>query len=417
MPLSSRLGFSLALGLVAALSAPGIVSATAHKYRENPISHSLTVKTAGHWQTTPNKTIAAAAYSVKLNENGRRLAAQTDDGTSFEVWNTQTNALLLKATADEPDSSFSAVAISKDGTEVAAIKYISTGGEQLIVQSVKDGRVLLNQPLNEPQSPPKKDDVAPSSSPYLVFSPDGKQVITQSGKSENPSSEPFASKTTYNHLNFHDIKTGAVTQSIDLLGVDDNDSKGYMVSPDGNLLASLSSNFSNPTISDLRIITRVTIWQRNKDGRFDYLTTLPIAEDGIAVFNAAFTAHNQLNLITTSSLSNLLANPMAEERPQTRLETWNPKTAKQVSSTVLPAEPCVRPYATVLSPDGMGYYSSYPDDGTCLGDIKTGAFQKLPDQPFAYNIVGFSGNGNHLAISNIANSNGPNVQIFSKSKK
>ena len=39
MPLSSRLGFSLALGLVAALSAPGIVSATAHKYRENLISY------------------------------------------------------------------------------------------------------------------------------------------------------------------------------------------------------------------------------------------------------------------------------------------------------------------------------------------------------------------------------------------
>ena len=413
MPLSSRLGFSLALGLVAALSASGIVSATAHKGRENPTSHSLTVKTASNWQTAADKTIAAAAYLVKLSENGRRLAAQTDNGTSFEVWNTQTNALLLKTTADEPDSSFSAVAISKDGTQVAAMKHTPTG-QQLIVQSVKDGRVLLNKSLNEPQSPPKEDDVAQSSFPYLIFTPDGKQVITQSGKSENPSSEPFASKTTYNQLNFHDIKTGAVTQSIDLLGVDDNDPKGYMVSPDGSLLASLSSNFSNPTISDLRIITRVTIWQKNKDNHFDYLTTLPIAEDGIAVFNATFTTHNQLNLITTGSLSNLLANPMAEARPQTRLETWNPKTAKQVSSTVLPAEPCVRPYATVLNPNGTGYYSSYPDDGTCLGDIKTGELQKLPDQPFAYNMVGFSGNGNHLAISNIANASGSNIQIFSK---
>lgn len=416
MSVSSRLGFSLVLGLVAALSAPGIVSATFHQGRESPIGHSSTVKTAGHWQTTPNKTIAAATYSVRLSENGRRLAAQTDDGTSFEIWNTRTNALLLKATADEPNSGFSTVAISKDGTQVAAIKSTSTG-QQLIVQFVKDGRVLLNKSLNEPQlPPPKTNDVSQSLVPYLVFSPDGKQVITQFGQVTNPSSDPFGSKSTYNHLSLHDIKTGKVTQSIDLLGVDDNDSKGYMVSPDGSLLASLSSNFSNPTISDLGIITRVTIWQRNKDGHFDYLTTLPIAEDGTAVFNAAFTPRNQLNLITTSSLSNLLANPMAEELPQTRLETWNPKTAKQVSSTILPTEPCVRPYATVLSPDGTGYYSSYPDDGTCLGDIKTGELQKLPDQSFAYNMVGFSGNGNHLAISNIANPSGPNVQIFSKSK-
>ena len=415
MPLSSRLGFSLALGLVAALSAPGIVSATAHQGSENSISHSSKVKTAGHWQTIPTKTIAAAAYSVSLSENGRRLAAQTDDGTSFEVWNARTNSLLLKATADEPNSGFSAVAISKDGTQVAAIKSTSTG-QQLVVQSVKDGRVLLNKSLNQPQlTPPKKDYITQPYPTNIAFSPNGKQVITQFALGTKLSSEPFGS-TIYNSISFHDVKTGEVTQSVDLTGVDDKIPVGYMISPDGNLLASLSSDFSNLTVSDLGIITRVTIWQRNKDNQFDYLTTLPIAEDGIAVFNAAFTTHNQLNLITTSSLSNLLANPMAEELPQTRLETWNPKTAKQVSSTVLPTEPCVRPYVTVLSPDGTGYYSSYPDDGTCLGDVKTGAFQKLPDQPFAYKIVGFSGNGNHLAISNIANSIGSNVQIFSKSK-
>lgn len=183
-----------------------------------------------------------------------------------------------------------------------------------------------------------------------------------------------------------------------------------MVSPDGSLLATLSSG--STTAPDFGVITRIAIWQRNQDNRFDHLTTLPISEDGFAVFNAAFTTSNQLNLITTSSLSNLIA----EKPSQTRLETWNPQTAERVSSTVLPMETCVRPDGVVLSPDGTGYYSSYPDAGTCLGDVQTGEFQKLPDQLFAYKLVKFSGNGNRLAISNMATSSSPNIQIFSKSK-
>ncbi|WP_141242253.1 hypothetical protein [Leptolyngbya sp. BC1307] len=376
------------------------------------------VKTVGNWQTTPTETIAAAAYLVSLSEDGQRLAALTDDGASFEVWNTQTNSLLLTATADEPNSGFSIVAISKDGTQVAAIKFTSTTGEQrLIVQAIEDGRVLLNKPLNPPQlPPPKKDYITQPYATDIVFSPDGKQVITQFALSTKLSSEPFGS-TIYNSISFHDIKTGEVAQSIDLLGVDDKVPVGYMVSPDGSLLASLSSDFSNLTISDLGIITRVTIWQRNQDNRFDYLTTLPISEDGFAVFDAAFTTSNQLNLITTSSLSNLLANPMAGKPSQISLETWNPQTATRVSSTILPTENCIGPDNVLLSPDGTGYYSSYPDAGTCLGNVKTGEFQKLPDQPFTFNsMVKFSGNGNRLAISNSADSIGQNVQIFSKSQ-
>lgn len=413
MSLSSRLGLGLALSLVAALSAYTFVSPI-HKGSENLISNSSAVKTVGSWQTTPTETIAAAAYLVRLSEDGRRLAALTDNGTSFEVWKTQANSMLLSATADEPNSAFSTVAISKDGSQVAAIKFTSITGEQrLIVQAVEDGQILLNKPLNPSQLPPSKKDYI--TQPYttdVVFSPDGKQVMTQFALATKPLSEPFGD-TIYNSISFHNIKTGEVTQSIDLLDADDNIPAGYMVSPDGSLLASLSSHYSNSAISDLGVITRITIWrQRDQDNRFEYLTTLPISEDGAAVFNAAFTTSNQLNLITTSSLSNL----MAEKPSQTRLETWNLQTAKRVSSTVLPMEKCVRPDGAVLSPDGTGYYSSYPDGGTCLGDIKGGEFQKLSEQPFAYKIVEFSGDGNRLAISNIANSSSPNIQILSKSK-
>lgn len=112
-----------------------------------------------------------------------------------------------------------------------------------------------------------------------------------------------------------------------------------------------------------------------------------------------------MNLIT-SSLSDWVAG-----NPQTHLETWNLQTAEQVSSTVLPTETCVMPDGAVLSPDGTSYYSSYPNAGTCFGNVQAGTFQKLLDQPFAYKIVKFSGDGNRLAISNGQNK----VQIFSKS--
>ena len=402
--LTSRLGFGLALSLAAALSAPAVVSAISHRGGENLPSHSLTAKATANWQTTPTQAIAAAAYQMSLSEDGQRLAALTDDNTSLKVWNTQTGALLTTATADAPNSSFSTVAISKDGTQVAAIRRTSPADEQLVVQAVEGGRILLNKPLDLPQlPPPKKGYITQSSAFDIVFSPDGKQVITQSAPGTRPTSDPIQS-IIYNKLSFHDIKTGQVTQSIDLMGVDDKSPVGVMISPDGSLLASLSANYSDPAFWGVGVISRVTLWQRNQDNHFDYLTTLPMPKDGSAIFNVAFTSSNQLNLIT-SSLSAWRAG-----NPQTHLETWNPQTAKQVSSTVLPTENCVKPDGAVLSPDGTGYYSSYPDTGTCFGDVQTGAFQKLLDQPFAYKMVKFSGSGNRLAISNGQNS----IQIFSK---
>ena len=102
MSLNSRLGFGLALSLVAALSAPVVVSAISHKGGESSIGHSLTAKAAANWQTTPTQTIADAAYQMSLSEDGQRLAAITTDNKRLKVWNTRTGALLMTATANEP---------------------------------------------------------------------------------------------------------------------------------------------------------------------------------------------------------------------------------------------------------------------------------------------------------------------------
>ncbi|PZO11769.1 MAG: hypothetical protein DCF25_18780 [Leptolyngbya foveolarum] len=389
----------------------------------------IAMKPERRWQTTPITTIAAQASAVSLSRDGQRIAAIAGDNLfelKTQVWNTQTGALLKTFMAQEDYRIPFAVDISQDGTKVAFItSTLYTSDLQLTVQDVENGSLLLTKSLNPSENQfPKPNPNASTGRGVsgLAISPDGKQVITQVNL------QVYGADTLYSRLDFRDIATGKVTQSINLLGVDDNNSVGFVVSPDGNLIASLSTDYRNNNIWNLGIVTRVTIWQRNKDNRFDYLTTLPISNDEQAVFNVAFTNSNLLNLTATSSLTELIA-----ERPsETRLETWNPRTAERVSSTVLPMETCIKPSRVALSPDGTSYYSSSPimqspydtylsigtepNTETCSGDIKTGAFQKLPAQPFAYQAFEFSSDENYSAIATVSKFGSSDIQIFSKSQ-
>ena len=399
----------------------------------------ITTKLENRWQTTPIMTIAAPAYATSLSENGQRLAAITSDANSdsifdrrIQVWDTQTGSLLKTFTAPTAGGISTIVDISPYGTRVAFITdTLYSNNLQLTVQDVESGDVLLTQSLNPPQnqfSKPSSNASITRTVSGLALSRDGKQVVTQ------VSVQDSGYDTLYNRLDFRDIATGQITQSIDLRGVDDNNPVGFIVSPDGNLLASLSADYRQNLQRNLDLwnlggtTTRITLWQRNQSNRFDYLTTLPISKGEIAVFKAAFTTSNLLNLTTTSSLSNLIA----EKPSQTHLETWNPRTAERVSSTVLPVESCVRPGRVGLSPDGTSYYSSSPvmtdidgirfyrddnaDNKSCFGDVQTEAFQRLPDQPLSLKLAEFSGDGNHLVVSTVTGSSSSSIQLFSKSK-
>ena len=398
----------------------------------------IAVEPKNSWQPTPILTIAAPAYATSLSENGHILAAITGyKGDIFDrrvqIWDTQTGSLLKTFAAPMADGIPFLVDISRDGTRIAFVTTtLYTSNLQLTVQDVESGSVLLTQSLNPSQNQlptPIQNDLIGRDVLGLALSPDGKQVMTQA------SIQTYGADTLYNRLDFRDIATGQVTQSIDLLGVDDNNPVGFIVSPDGNLLASLSADYRNQDMQKNQdiwnlggITTRITLWQKNQSNRFDYLTTLPISKGEFAVFKVAFTTSNLLNLTATSSLSNLIA----AKPSQTRLETWNPRTAEQVLSTVLPMENCVRPGSVRLSPDGTSYYSSSPvmtdidglrfynddnaDNKSCFGDVQTGTFQKLPDQPLSYKLSEFSGDGNYLAVSTATYSSSSKIQLFSKSQ-
>ncbi|WP_121971310.1 S-layer homology domain-containing protein [Leptolyngbya sp. BC1307] len=341
--------------------------------RANPIA----VKPERRWQITPMTTIAAEVDRMSLSENGQRLAAITDFGQNIKIWNTQTGSLLRTVIPEEPDTVFNAVAISKDGTKIAAIKRIlPTGALQLTVQTVEDGRVLLTKSLN---LPPETSPLIVPGRLDVVFSPDGKQVMTQNRLSGSDGTISY----NYNRLVFQDIATGEVTQGIVAWPPDRGNIEATSMSPDGSLVAILRR-----PASDSSYAATVTIFQRNNNGfDADYsgLITLPV--DLSSSTNMTFTNSNLLNLTTFKS-------------NQTVLDTWNPQTGEKVQSTTLPNEECLQQGDILPSPDGTSYFSSYPNLGACLGNIQTGEFQRnLDGLSVGIENGVFSGDGDSIAVA------------------
>ena len=346
------------------------------------------------WQITPITTIEAKTNHLSLSENGQRLAALTNygpinDSHTIQVWNTQTGSLLKTLTAGAPDSFFAAIAISKDGTQIAFTQTTaSTGAMQLTVQTVEDGKVLLTRDLLPPENQRPTGTGENNSIAFqrlnVVFSPDGKQVMTEVALiALNDIGIP--SPISYYHLDFQNIATGEVTQFIELEAV--SGSKKPILSPDGSLLAIPNDAGTDSTSQ------KVDIFRQNNNNQFVYLRALPISLHYFGDIEMTFTNSNLLNLTTLR--------PTAVLDIEAVLDTWNPQTGEQVQSTALPNESCINLQGFTPSPDGTSYFASYPTEGICLGNIYTGELQRNLD---GLSVVGlepgvFSGDGNSVAVA------------------
>ena len=343
----------------------------------------LAAKTPGNWQLEPVTTISAKVNQISFSKTGQRLAAIADSGANVQIWNAQTGALLRTITPDKPGSVFTKAAISRDGTQVAIVQQVSTTGDiDLSVRTVDTGELRLQKSLSVPANQLSGAHDKPNIID-LVFSPDGKQVMTHvwiTAESHPNLTEP-APGTLYDRLNVLDAATGKVLQSIDFgLG----DRAGLAFSPDGKFLS--ITRYDKP----------VDIWQLDKNNRFAYFATLTLPKNDGSIFNMAFTNSNLLSLVTY-------------QPNETRLDTWNVQTKEQMGRTVLPREECIDPTGVVPSPDGTAYYSSYPNVGTCFGNIRTGAFQRTLASPFTNTSAVFSGSGDYIAVAS-----DQDIRIFSK---
>ena len=307
----------------------------------------IAAKPESRWQITPITTIAAKTYRLSLSENGQRLAAIVNDrltgeGPTIQVWNTQTGSLLKTLTVEAPDSSFIAIALSKDGTQIAFTQTTaSTGAMQLTVQTVEDGKVLLTRDLLPPenQRPTGEDESIVFDRLDVVFSPDDKQVMTEVKLRtiSGPKGFELVSPVNYHYLDFQNIATKEVTQSIEMRQV-----SGYtkpVLSPDGNLLA-IPSEFDADSRGNIKI------FRRNNNSRFDFLRVISVDRYVYGNVDMIFTSSNLLNLTTF--------------RSSAVLDTWNLQTGEQVQSTELPTERCIELQGFTPSPDGTSYFRAFP---------------------------------------------------------
>ena len=248
--------------------------------------------------------------------------------------------------------------------------------------------MLLTKSINPPldEIPKIYHSVTPDLS-SVVFSPDDKQVITQISLETRDAQS--INRVIYKRLDFRNITTGAITQSIDLTPTDDAEAvlaarTGLLAKPmfsaDGSLLVRLSDAAYD---SDTAI---VNIWRRKINNRFEYIKALPISKDKYSNIGIVLTNSNLLNLITFQS-------------NQSRLDTWDPQTAEKVQSTVLPNDVCINQWSGTPSPDGVSYFSGYSESDTCLGNIQTGEIQKRLDSwEIVHGVGGFSGDGSSVMV-------------------
>ena len=360
----------------------------------------IAVKPERRWQITPITTIAGRADRMSLSGNGQRLTAIVDFGSEIQVWNTQTGSLLRTITAGSPDNAFRGVAISQDGTKIAFTEITEpTGAIELTVQAVEDGKVLITKSLNPPknQLPETNYPILPYTAD-VGFSPDGKQLMTQIMLGVTDRIE-----LVYHRLDFQDIATGKVTQSIDMdldaaiPGAGTPYSKSAF-SPDGSLLATLGVTGPAESSESTTTTTTINIWRRNNNNRFDRWASLPISKDWGRSIDVAFTRSNLLNLSTSKS-------------SRIYLDTWNPQTGEQVQSTALSNEEFLQNGSATPSPDGTSYFASCQSNlGACFGNVQTGEIQRNLDRSLNEFGTGvFSGDGKAIAVAD-----GLEIRIFTK---
>ena len=339
----------------------------------------MAIKMPTDWQLEPVATISAEVDPMSFDKTGQRLGAIADLGANVQVWNAKTGALLRKITADEPDSTFVKIAISSDGTKVAAVKRILTTKEaELSVWSVDTGERLLTKSLTLPQS---QISVAhdPPSVGALIFSPDGKQVAIQIFITTvtNPTLTEPSPTTLYHRLNFVEIATGKDLQSIDL-------GEFYVslaFSPDGRLL-SVDRGQEVGQKSEY-----IDIWQLDQNNQFAYFAKLPLLEQVYLPSDLTFTTSGLLNIAT-------------RDGSKAYLDTWNVRTREKIGHALLSNEECIDRGGAVPSPDGTSYFASYPNLGACFGNIQTGSFQRnLDGLSVELETGAFSGDGNAIAVA------------------
>lgn len=314
------------------------------------------------WSTTPIATIADTVQQVSLSQGGTRLATLSPTGDTIRIWNGQTGAAVTAISADSA-TYFHTVAISHDGTQVAAIAQ--TGPDQtLTLWDSETGRQRWQQSLGTGRG-------QSSFASRLAFQPNDEVIFSQTYSGPDGRSDDL-------QIQLHAAATGARLQA--LPPTPTATYRQFVFSPDGAWLAGygLVSTGAEPRLASGEAI--IDIW-RVETGTRDR-TLRPVTDDFDFV-DMVFTAADSLRVLS-------------QQYYGTRLDTWNVSTGERSEPrATLPfmdrQDGLVR-----LSPDGEHTF--------VRGDVAGTRLINIPQETVTYlqgrtTRATFDATGNYLAIA------------------
>ncbi len=164
----------------------------------------LAVEAERRWQNQPVATIPSAIEQMSISGSGQQIATVPIGGNQLQIWNAQTGALIKEIPADS--NRFNSIAISQDGTKVAAVDQNSLANTiELSVWSVETGDRLWKKSLGSAQGQPSHTDRIVEPSVELAFSLNDSQIVTQANLSQGNA-----------QISVHDAATGDALQSLNL---------------------------------------------------------------------------------------------------------------------------------------------------------------------------------------------------------
>ncbi|MEM6590914.1 MAG: S-layer homology domain-containing protein [Cyanobacteria bacterium P01_C01_bin.73] len=318
------------------------------------------------WSTTPIANISDTAQQISLSWGGTRLATLSSDGDAIRIWHGHTGAAVTEILADGA-TRFQAVAVSHDGTQLAAIAQ--TGPDNALKLALWDsetGRQRWQQSLSTAQES--------SFASQLAFQPGDAAIFSQVllGADPDDRAEDF-------QLQLHDAATGDWLQALPPTPTVKYEQ--FVFSPDGAWLAGYG--WSPIEAAPEQFPTRdrtIDIW-RVETGARDR-TLRPVAAD-LSFVDMVFTAAGSLRVLS-------------QHLYDTSLETWNVGTGE------LSAPATTVPFIdrqdglTRLSPDGEHFFVRGDVAGTRLINIpqKTVTYLEGRTTSATFDIT-----GNYLAIA------------------
>lgn len=401
---------SIGLAFLMALLLPDLSHSRPQSESEYPMFRDVSDT---HWAETPIATLPVVTKRIGLSGNGERLVTlseksdliseelrdrnQAEKVFAIQLWDARTGELIAEKVPDEAGW-FSAIAISEDGQQIAAIFTALPDYEvELLVwdlDAVTLGAASLRQPLGtlSPQQAQPPDQLIDAfTMTQVAFRPGNNDILTQVDLGE----DNINSNNTESSLRLHDNVTGEILCTL-------TPSSGAMLtqfafSPDGTLLAGRGTAPDEMTNSSSSL---VDLWQLDDGERF-----ATIRADSGTDFSLAGIGFTQTGAFRS----------LEQSYTDERLNTWNLQTNGQTNELIEEIEELNeidrQDSFYAFSSDGVNILVSGTVAGTRILNTQTQKVTRLVIGATGFANSVFSQDGRYLAVATL-----DNVQIFSNAE-